>query len=89
MLLRYELTEAHRQQTTLADVLEVISSSPGELEPVFETMLANAARPVRRQVWYVRVSTMGVRSRTLRYTTRRPDSLRIEARCSVRIRKAA
>lgn len=44
-MLRHELTEAHRQQTTLADVLEVISSSPGAVEPVFETMLANAARP--------------------------------------------
>ena len=47
-----ELSEALEQQTATSEVLQLISSSPGELEPVFQAMLRRSNRYLRGQIWH-------------------------------------
>ena len=45
-----ELAESLEQQTATSEVLGSSAASPSELEPVFQKMLENATRRLRRQI---------------------------------------
>src|SRR6266403_3137550 len=76
-----DLTEALEQQTATSEVLQVISSTPGELEPVFQKMLENATRICEAKIGilfryengeYSAVSTLGVTPAYADYLNRGP-----------------
>jgi GAF domain-containing protein len=78
-----ELRQSLEQQTATADVLRVISSSPGELEPVFQAMLANATRICEATIGilfryengaYTAVSLLGIAPAYAEYLNRGPIS---------------
>ena len=76
-----ELIEAREQQTATSEVLKVISSSPGELEPVFQAMLEKATRICGAKIgilWrfedgaYTAIATRGVTPEYQEYIDRGP-----------------
>jgi len=55
----HDLSEALSQQTATAEILRVISSLPTDLAPVFETIIANAARLCEADFAFVMLNVNG------------------------------
>ena len=80
-LAQRELSEALERQAATDEVLQVIASSSGELEPVFQTILANATRICEANIGilfryqnggYSAVATLGVPQAYSEYLSRGP-----------------
>ena len=76
-----DLSESLEQQKATFEVLKVISSSPGELEPVFRAILENATRICEAKIGilfrfddgaYTAVATLGVTAKYQEYLNRGP-----------------
>ena len=76
-----DLSESLEQQTATFEVLKVISSSPGELEPVFRAILENVTRICEAKIGilfrfddgaYTAVATLGVTAKYQEYLNRGP-----------------
>ena len=76
---RRELNEALEQQTATSDVLRIISNSPGELQPVFESILANATRICAAKFGVLHL-TEGDRFRTVSLHNAPPDYVEAKRR---------
>jgi len=68
--LKKQLSEALERETATSQVLGIVSSSPSDLNPVFETILANASRLCEASYGALWLSAKEMPSAPSRYTAR-------------------